>query len=533
MEIFSLEDFNSPKEIPRKYLLTLLKSDDVPETLLSWASEQVDREIAYAILMNSKTSLQHLEKLFETFYNHFGFDAISIYDESRMSYPDYFNAWDILENICDHVNWEQKELKDNWHEDILSEIAAMEYHDINYYDSLHYYDSLVKTLKLDWELPTEGQENTFQYDLMYKKIFDRLRKIRAALPKRKPDNSKSHINQSEIALARKTNNIKEIKKLLIVKDSEFKIKYALLENPHLTQEVFANILEYTLKRQDCIKLLANKRFKKYFHKYPQITREFLEKIYQRKDNNNQWSFFLAKCPHTPIKILKKLARHNNNGILARLAANPSTPEPILLDLVKETHYEINRGLRCNPNLPNSVSAKLPAVKYSDWELAYRDDTSVQDLRRIAISPDNYREKIHVFLNPNTNLEILEILAEDSDYEVRLNVAKHPEVPLNILEYLADDEDERVRYAVIENPRVNKEKFHDLMDDIYKNCDYSLGCLLALLDPHVPIEILEKHADSLLWNERYVIAIHPKTPQKIINQLAKDGNIYVRAAALER
>lgn len=113
MEIFSLEDFNSPKEIPRKYLLTLLKSDDVPETLLSWASEQVDREIAYAILMNSKTSLQHLEKLFETFYNHFGFDAISIYDESRMSYPDYFNAWDILENICDHVNWEQKELKDN------------------------------------------------------------------------------------------------------------------------------------------------------------------------------------------------------------------------------------------------------------------------------------------------------------------------------------------------------------------------------------------------------------------------------------
>lgn len=202
-------------------------------------------------------------------------------------------------------------------------------------------------------------------------------------------------------------------------------------------------------------------------------------------------------------------------------------------MVKETHYEINRGLRCNPNLPNSVSAKLPAVKYSDWELAYRDDTSVQDLRRIAISPDNYREKIHVFLNPNTNLEILEILAEDSDYEVRLNVAKHPEVPLNILEYLADDEDERVRYAVIENPRVNKEKFHDLMDDIYKNCDYSLGCLLALLDPHVPIEILEKHADSLLWNERYVIAIHPKTPQKIINQLAKDGNIYVRAAALER
>ena len=72
-----------------------------------------------------------------------------------------------------------------------------------------------------------------------------------------------------------------------------------------------------------------------------------------------------------------------------------------------------------------------------------------------------------------------------------------------------------------------------MRDIYGHCNYSLGCLLALLDPNVSPNILEQNADSLLWNERYIIAIHPKTPRKIIQQLAKDGNVYVRAAAKQR
>ena len=61
---------------------------------------------------------------------------------------------------------------------------------------------------------------------------------------------------------------------------------------------------------------------------------------------------------------------------------------------------------------------------------------------------------------------------------------------------------------------------------------SLGCLLALLDPNVSPDILEQNADSLLWSERYIIAIHPKTPQQTIQRLSNDGNVYVRAAASE-
>ncbi len=76
-------------------------------------------------------------------------------------------------------------------------------------------------------------------------------------------------------------------------------------------------------------------------------------------------------------------------------------------------------------------------------------------------------------------------------------------------------------------------FYRLMKDIYRCCDYSLGRLLAFLEPNVSSKILEQNADSLLWNERFAIAIHPKTPQEIIQKLTKDGNIYVRTMASER
>jgi hypothetical protein len=72
-----------------------------------------------------------------------------------------------------------------------------------------------------------------------------------------------------------------------------------------------------------------------------------------------------------------------------------------------------------------------------------------------------------------------------------------------------------------------------MQDICGECDYSLSRLLAFLDPSISPEILEKNADSLLWNERFAIAIHPKTSRKTIERLAHDGNIYVRTVASGR
>ena len=117
MDYFSLNSFNSPSEIPRETLINLLKSDRLTDSLLDWASKQCDREIALAISMNQKTSQQHVEKLFQTFDNfileRYGLVKPIEHHYYLQEYEEYKDAWDILCNIENHINWEQKVLKNS------------------------------------------------------------------------------------------------------------------------------------------------------------------------------------------------------------------------------------------------------------------------------------------------------------------------------------------------------------------------------------------------------------------------------------
>ena len=192
--------------------------------------------------------------------------------------------------------------------------------------------------------------------------------------------------------------------------------------------------------------------------------------------------------------------------------------------------------RSNPDCPSAVLDKingLPRIEPSD-DIKARKNISALELRKIAEQYDNNdRMRINVACNSNTDVETLQMLANDRDWEVRLNVAKNPNAKIESLKQLAKDECEEVRYAVLENPNLTKKDFYELMRDIYGRSNYSLGCLLALSDPNISPKILKDNADSLLWNERFIIAIHPKTPLETIQRMSNDGNFYVRAAALER
>ncbi|MEM9815591.1 MAG: hypothetical protein AAF827_04125 [Cyanobacteria bacterium P01_D01_bin.6] len=131
------------------------------------------------------------------------------------------------------------------------------------------------------------------------------------------------------------------------------------------------------------------------------------------------------------------------------------------------------------------------------------------------------------------MEILEILAEDIGFEVRYNVARNAKTPLYILEKLAEDSSRDVRYTILRNPNFTREAFSRLFRKIFGIENYSLGSLLLLLTPNASPIFLEENADSILWIERYIIAIHPRTSVDTLQSLAKDTNRYVRAAALER
>ena len=518
--------FNLPGEIPREILIDLLKSDRVSDSILDWASTQADREIALAILMNPKTSQQHLENLFMAFDTHFELDEFNLTkyypDSSDSMYKEYQDAWDILENIERHINWEPKETKSQ-DKNIFYNFEIINYQDKSYGKYLE------RILNINYTIWTQIITNNYRCSYIYKNICYKLLVKKLGFKTKNSKITKYDKYQQKLQLARETNNFTILKKLLQEKDSNFEIRFAILENHNLSKEIYQEILDYAVERHDCIQKLSSQSFSKAFSKFPKITSSFLSEIAQKPDDT--WSFFLAQCPYTPIYVLEKFAQSSDTGLLSKLAMNSSTPEAILLKLVSLNHYDINPALRQNPNLPKSALAKLPVIKPSNWNIA-SSSTSIDELRKIALTSNDYRIRIRIVLNPIIDVETLKILAKDVDYEVRSRVAENPKTPLTILEELARDKNEQVRHTVLTNPKLTKNNFYSLMRDIYGSCNYSLGCLLALLDPNVSPNILEQNADSLLWNERYIIAIHPKTPRKIIQQLAKDGNIYVRAAPNE-
>ena len=335
----------------------------------------------------------------------------------------------------------------------------------------------------------------------------------------------------EILQAKEAKNSDKLEKLLSHKDQYFEIKYAILENYYLSKKAFSIIINNALERQNSIRILQDARFDSAFDKYPDITNKFLRAIFRKKDNNSRWRIFLAKCPYTPLDILDRLSQSTNISVLCNLAENKSTSENILLKLSRKNDHDINHSLRKNSQLPKVIKKSLAVEKITTWELAFGD--SVSDLKQIALSSDDPRILRHVVLNPSTNTEVLEILAKDIDIEVRSCVAMDCKTPLNIIEELAKDENEEVRHSVLRNPNLTKEIFYRLMPDIYGRCDYSLGRLLAFLDPSVSPGILEQNASSLLWNERFAIAVHPTTPEETVKKLILDGNIYVRTVASER
>lgn len=532
-------NFDEIKQIPRESLIDLLKSDRVTDFLLDWASQQRDREIALAILMNPKTSQQHLEKLFEIFDNYllriYGEDTNYYHYHQGNEYKDYKDSWDVLYNIEHHINWQLKKLKDNWYENIIYEISTYKYPDV------YWSQSLAKIVILDCDDLIQKIAEDCQYEKIYKNLLRKLRKLRKLPYKKKVI---PQINQSEIERVKKAKSSQELEKMLVHKDEDFQIKLAILENSYLTQNIFSQILKNVVKRQNATEFLEDDKFNLAFDKYPDITKKFLESLLERKDNkNDQWHLFLAKCSYTPVYILEALSKSNKSAILARLAENSHTPEAILLKLAIQNDYSIKSGLRRNINLPKSVDEKLlsiESIKQSTrsksknyFNLAWCKNTSSYDLKQIALNCDDYKVLIHVVRNPNTDVETLAILSSDYDWEVRSSVAADCKTPEYILEVLAQDEHEEVRHSILTNPNLTKDLFYKLMYDINSKTDYSFSRLVAFLEPNVSPKILEQNASSLLWNERFAIAIHPKTPSRTVKQLAKDGNIYVREIAQQR
>ena len=114
------------------------------------------------------------------------------------------------------------------------------------------------------------------------------------------------------------------------------------------------------------------------------------------DMGARWA--VAKNPHTPVEVLRHLAKDDVNLVRALVATNPATPPEVL-------------------------------------ESFFGDEKIVRD----GLSG-----------NPNTPKKLLKILADDSDKMVRMRLAENPGAPKELLESLCNDADENVALAAKTN-----------------------------------------------------------------------------------
>ncbi len=123
-----------------------------------------------------------------------------------------------------------------------------------------------------------------------------------------------------------------------------------------------------------------------------LMEELLIRLSETEDMGSRWA--VAKNPHTPPYILKKLAKDSINLVRALVATNPNTPVEVLQTLFGDEKI-VRDGLSGNPSVP---------------------------------------------------AKILTVLADDSDKMVRMRVAENPATPKEVLQRLTNDGDTNVAKA---------------------------------------------------------------------------------------
>ncbi|XSG73830.1 hypothetical protein ACP8Y2_16755 [Herpetosiphon llansteffanensis] len=172
-----------------------------------------------------------------------------------------------------------------------------------------------------------------------------------------------------------------------------------------------------------------------------------------------------------------------------------------------------------------VVAQNPATPRTVHQLLELDD--VQHVRAALAS------------NPSITPKLLLTLARDYSWSavpIRLASARNPVATSEILALLAQDQASLVRQTVLQNQQVSPEIRQQALQRALIEALYALDPWLHMLasgHPDTPIEHLAKAAHSPWWLGRAALAENPSCPRSVLEQLANDGNCYVRKLARQR
>lgn len=261
---------------------------------------------------------------------------------------------------------------------------------------------------------------------------------------------------------------------------------------------------------------------------------------------------LARHSRLPAEYYALLFQMENEAVSAALAANTQTPPDLLQQLLNHPSPKVRASLAGNKNAPLEPLSFEQDAKIL-IKLALNPATSSAILRRLA-QVNRLEVQVAVAAHPRTPADILTRMCASDERAIWQKLARNPSTPIPVLKqlfilitsekdpsgncyrdwlYLAwhpailADQQQFLFEVFREKSRRHILSYPHLSKSYWTSFDPSI-----LLQPFLPLAMLELFASSPFWEERYRVTRHPAATEALLETLSHDGHCYVRASASE-
>ncbi len=313
-------------------------------------------------------------------------------------------------------------------------------------------------------------------------------------------------------------------------------------------EVRAAVAENSLTPPEILKILAKDKSREVRERVagntstPVETLDVMAKVsYLRKT--------IAENSSISMTLLKELSVNRDFDVRLAVTRNPTTPPEILILLAKEAGYMIRAGVARNRNTPPELLKELASDDRAEvrFPVATRPSAPLDSISRMNLLKSSAAEgdefgygRASLAKNPDTPVEILELLSKDKNYRVRCGVAENPSTPIEILKELANEktmsEDDLYSQLVLDgvakNPSIPTALRAEIIN-VLLNDDLSPWIRSHVAGNELaPADVLRSLAMDKLAMVRRAVGRNPITPIDVLTSLSEDEHCWVRATVAE-
>lgn len=303
---------------------------------------------------------------------------------------------------------------------------------------------------------------------------------------------------------------KLLQKLLSLPESEksysdWQIYLAIAFNSSITenerQEYFEKAINLSWEAQ---RILA---------KHPKTPSDILEQLANTTYININ---YVAENPSTPAHVLRKLIKHASDDVRQCVVKNPSTPPDILIELINQPYFKFGHFAYGNYEQFSKLAYEYPNFPKKELYRVLLDK---------EISEQNQKARGFIEENCNNIKQFKDYISKNKDTQTYNYRSVKPDIrpeyflPKKISPTLK-------RLTRLYKPNDN---LPTLLSE-YVQSQTPFVRFISLIHPLIPIEFLQQNSQSLLWWERYAVAINSATPLEIRERLTEDCNYIVKAAA---